>query len=216
MINRLKLKYSFELKLEWLRAMAKFASRDEARYILNGVLVEVGPARQIVLVATNGRTLAAFSDSGTLNFVPEWQFVFPNELIEAIPVNLRTLRMPLLIDCYHHEEKEGEVIKVSFGDVTASMRPVEGNYPRWRCVLPDPIPTTFDATFLAANMKMLGEYFSAASELIGHDTLTITGDEAIYVLGQANSPRSGEFIGTMIPTRTPDVLKELPLWAQEK
>jgi len=210
------MKYSFELKLDWLRTMARFASREEARYILNGVLVEVGPARQIVLAVTNGRTLAAFSDQGNLHFVPEWQFVFPNELIGAIPVNLRTLRMTLMIDCCDHEEKGGEMIKVAFGDVTASMRPIEGSYPRWRCVLPDPIPTTFNAAFLSANMKMLGEYFSAAAELIGHDTLTITGDEAIYVRGQANSPRSGEFIGTMLPTRTPGALKKLPLWAQEK
>lgn len=213
------MKLSFELKLEWLRAMSKFSSREEDRYILNGVLVEAGPARQIILAATNRRTLAVFSDRGTLSFDPEWQFTFPNQLIDAIPVNLRTLRMPLIIDYHDHEEKGGELIKVSFGDVTASMRPVEGNYPRWRCLLPDPIPTAFNSGFLSANMKMLADYFSAAAELIGHDILTISGgapsNGAIYVRGEANSPRSGQFIGTMLLTRTGD-LKELPIWAQNK
>jgi hypothetical protein len=210
------MKITFELKLEKLRAMRRFASSEELKYALHGVHVEVGPARQIVMAATDGVRLGSFATPGTISFVPEAAFTIPSELIDAIPVNMRTLRLPLQID--YTDTSLGGVIRVLAGDVELRMPPIAIPYPKWRCVVPDPWPQTFKPEFLSLNMKFFNDFFEAARDLIQHDQLQIAGGgnnhEPIAIRG-ASPNGEGEFFGVLMPVIMAGgskTLPELPLW----
>lgn len=210
------MKITFDLKLEKLRAMRRFASTDGERLTLNGVHIEVGPARQVVMAATDGRRLGSYAYNGTIAFTPEAQFTIPNELIDAIPINMKTLRLPMQFD-YDDQGGGNITVRPSRADITISCAPVAGSYPKWRVVVPDPWPESFDAGFLSANMKYLADFFDAASELIGHDQLAMAGGmqhQAIGVRG-AGKNGEGEFFGLLMPVLQADggkALGELPLW----
>lgn len=214
------MKIAFELKLSKLRAMRRFASSDELKYALHGVHVEVGPTRQIVIVATDGKRLASFATAGTISFNPEAAFTIPSELIDAIPVNVRTLRMPLRID--YDGNGVGGMISVFTGDVELRMQPINISYPKWRCVVPDPWPQSFEATFLSANMKFFNDFFEAARELIYHDQLQIAGgghNHEPFAIRGASPNGEGEFFGILMPVVMSDGGKrlcELPPWIKAK
>lgn len=208
---------TFDLKLATLRAMRRFASTDGERLTLNGVLIEVGPAGNIVMTATDGRRLGSYATHGTQSFTPEAWFTIPNELIDAIPINMKTLRLPMQVD---YNEQVGIIrIHPSCDDLEIRMRAIAEVFPRWRSVVPDPWPETFEARFLSANMKYLSDFFEAASELIGHDQLVMSGGgifhQPIAVRGCGKNGE-GEFFGLLMPVHQPDGegLGELPLWVK--
>lgn len=114
--------------LKHMLNMTSFAiSHDETRYILNGVLLEIG-LQKISLIATDGRRLA-----------------FIQKKHETKPQKERKVIVPLkTINELNKALKDGE-LKICFGenqitfdltDTTIISRLIEGEYPRYEQVIP--------------------------------------------------------------------------------
>lgn len=123
-----------ELIIEWkeIRAVERVSSKDETRYILNGVYLEITKAARAILVATDGRRLIALLSDGTIND-PSWTaeggVVIPSKFIHSLPQD--TGRVLLTID--------GNRIRVDVMDtgIQYSCDGQEGNFPNWRQVIPE-------------------------------------------------------------------------------
>lgn len=116
----------FSAVLPVLSAALPFASKDETRYVLNGVFVDTQ-----AVVATDGRRLFRATVQGTP--IP---VILPTQSVRALialfksgPVSARFL-------------PEGDAVSFTDGTTTLYTRTIHGNYPNYRQVIPDRAETT--------------------------------------------------------------------------
>ena len=137
-----------KIKLIEIRAVAIFASRDESRYVLNGVQVQTG--KQTTLTATDGRCLGSLQiESSTESDKSE--FIIPSAAVaEIVSVckqkkadgfEIQNRGNRLLVRIGGHEVFAEKI----HGKIQKTMRPnntravlifkaISGNYPNWRQV----------------------------------------------------------------------------------
>lgn len=164
---------TFPFKRELLKQCLVFASQDETRLALNGVCLEIAIGAPILLVASDGRRLVAHQT--------DWQHTYEGgrTLSCIVPTRLITLLpeegyFPSQI-CVIHESMQ---VEFDFPDFKISGRLIEAQYPSWRTVLPNPMPTTFpakrfvgSALFLQDVLTFIGdvERRAQAAEVLGTD-----------------------------------------------
>lgn len=106
------------------------SSTDATRYILNGVQLDVSDPASHYMVGTDGRHL--FSANS---------FALPLSDSVTIP-NHKLLMWRGLADLpwalASHKKKDTALVRIVAGDWTLTMRTIEGNYPNWRQVVPNP------------------------------------------------------------------------------
>jgi len=106
------------------------SSTDATRYILNGVQLDVSDPASHYMVGTDGRHL--FSANS---------FTLPLSDSITIP-NHKLLMWRGLADLpwalASHKKKDTALVRIVAGDWTLTMRIIEGNYPNWRQVVPNP------------------------------------------------------------------------------
>lgn len=116
--------YTVDVKV--LRALTRFASKEETRFYLNGVFVEI-KGGNLVYVATDGHRIGAYR-----SVAPEG-----DELAIIIPTNI----------CRHFypgKDKSTDAIltvdgsdaTLKYGNVAVSFKPIDGVYPDWRRCVP--------------------------------------------------------------------------------
>lgn len=165
-----------------LQAMRLFASEDEARFVLNGVLVEIWQDKTL-LVATNGRTIAIHKTEcfQPHDHVSATRFIVPSERIERlkpIPRYKRDDEKNHVTIAFDDREKDTNL----WIDHAGAMMQLRGQaipseYPAWRRTLPTgkpkPCPVTaFNAAFFADLAKaaaLLGASDSAFIAQAYHD-----------------------------------------------
>lgn len=114
-----------------LKALLLVAPKQDIRYYLNGVLVDVR-AQDVTLVSTNGYVLLAvphLDDVEGDRLIGQW--IIPREALEAVkPCKAGRSSLPIAI-----EIKAPDTIIVT-GATTASTKPIDGVYPDWRRAVP--------------------------------------------------------------------------------
>lgn len=155
------------VNLRVLGACAAFASKDETRYYLNGVCIEIEP-RRTTYVATDGHRAIAYRD----DLMPDdanndlvGRFIIPSahckpfKLAKDDPATAKIAG------------DEGTRLTIAHGFVDVTFNPIDGTFPDWRAATPLGTPSgeiaQFNMEYLAAFRKFakalgLGEYPSIA------------------------------------------------------
>lgn len=137
-----------------------FMADRDVRYYLNGIYVEPDPAGGVVIVATDGHTLAAmYSPDGTASqpFILNWSKAMTAHAKSAsrksslVHAELETLESRIVI------AKGKEEVYIEPGKAW-----IDGKYPDWRRVTPkevvEGIPGTYQARYLMKAIRA-GEAF---------------------------------------------------------
>jgi hypothetical protein len=145
-----------------LQAAALAAGKDETRWWLRGVRLEIGP-RRVVYVATDGHILLACCESLGGDF-PDNTLVgsgtVPLEVIKKLP---RKPIAPLILESVARGSAAMTIH--ADGDDAISFNTVGGTYPAWRKIVPraigpaGPEPVAFDSELISRLLKagkMLG------------------------------------------------------------
>jgi len=117
--------------IEMMAEVSSCASHDETRHILNGVLFT--PDDGGMVVALDGRRLAAAPAT-----VPGEEFVVPTPAVHVlghpefggIPCRVT------VADVAVAEDDEQRFVRFESGDHLLITRAIEGNYPKWRHIVP--------------------------------------------------------------------------------
>lgn len=187
------------INLRILAAAVAFASKDETRYYLNGVCLEIEP-RAVNYVATDGHRLIAYrekiEDADTPDNLLTGTFIIPTPHCKP-----------------HKLGKEDDprakifgsgrlTIAINFCDVT--FLPIDGVFPNWRGVIPR---TPVSGKLAQYNLDYLATFkkFAAAVGLpmpfVAHNG---EGPAAVWFAGR------GEALGMVMPNRTSDEIGRSP------
>ena len=182
--------------------VARFVSKEETRYYLNGVYIEPHPKKGVLIVATDGRRLGVgYDEDGACKESGIWPVTTP--LLSAC-----TRKRPLQVGQVT-VEFDGRFAVVSEGanpDFAALSVCIDAKYPDWRRVVPKSLecgdhPLVYNAKYLAgfkppAPNTAIQLYSSGPKE-----------PATVLVSGMP------EFIGVLMPMRAEDGLA-LPDWLQ--
>lgn len=189
-----------------LAALSAFISSDETRYVLNGVSILARKGRAIELAATDGRRLAVLKLKDQLS-ERDFQVIMPSSAIEAAKACFSDFNaLPITIT---YDPATG-IVSLSQDDsaggvrITITQRRIEGTYPTYEMVIPNPLPTewapneqvAYNGQFWADCMK-IADQVSPRSQAckIGRRA-----DDGVLVLTCDNSPDLG-LTCVMMPMR---------------
>ncbi len=150
---------TFTLKIKELKAVRLFASDDESRYILCGVRCEVRKDGVLIL-ATDGRTLAVMDAITEFTFGGEYSFVIPNDAVDSM-IKCCTKDSTISVRL----EPELVILTLGTKEDAAEIRckPIVGNYPEWRQIIP---PKSEDSITEIGLASIFAERFAKASKLL--------------------------------------------------
>ncbi len=131
-----------------LKALLLVAPKNDIRYYLKGVLVDVR-AQDVALVATNGHVLLSvpYVDDNIEGDRAVGQWIIPREALEAVkPGKVGRTTLPITVEIIPgaqtpDPDRPGVTIKAPdaitiTGTTTTTTKPVDGRYPDWRRVMP--------------------------------------------------------------------------------
>jgi DNA polymerase III subunit beta len=192
-----------KINLRILGAAVAFASKDEAKYFLNGVCLEID-ARGMTYIATDSRRLIAYRDEND----------------DEAPDNLLLGKFIIpTAHCKPHKleaEDTGEArifgngrltIAHAFCDVT--FLPIDSSYPDWRKIVPlqkvSGAMGQFDLELLNG-FKKFGSLVDLPPPFVAHN------GEGPALIWYPNRP---EVLGVIMPVRMTDELgNDVPEWAR--
>ena len=130
-----------------LKALLIVAPKQDIRYYLKGVLVDVR-AQDVTLVATNGHVLLSVPYLDNIEgdrLIGQW--IIPREALEAVkPCKAGRSSLPIAVEILPgaqtpDPERPGVTIKapdtITITGATATItKPIDGRYPDWRRVMP--------------------------------------------------------------------------------
>ncbi len=198
-------------KLKSMLKLTGFAiSRDESRYVLNGVLFVIKPA-YIRLVATDGRRLAMVEEKAQLPKTMERKFIVPTKAVAELD---KALGEEGDVKIYLNNNQ----IFFDMGRTRIVSRLIEGEFPNYEQVIPkeakDKLLTPKN-TFLAAVKRaalFTNQDSSAIKIDLGKDKLVIS--KSTPYLGEARIEVDAEYKGKDIsvgfnPEYLVDLLKNI-------
>jgi len=204
-----------------LTAALLFASTDENRYVLNGLLIETNGRTNPTIVSTDGRRLAVIQtkadqpedgrDEHTLLLRAD--FVKPlAALSKAIGGKLfpwiefnnnagsKRVHVTFVGSHFHAEIEEGVLI--------------EGQYPNWRAILPAKKAQRMPINDLGLNAEMIGD-FAKAAKIMESETpivqMNLIGKEQAI---EVRLPSLPEFYGIIMPCKVDESVDYQPEFLQ--
>ena len=156
-----------------LLASLLFASRDGARLVLNGVLIETFKSRPPILVSTDGRRLTVIESTTREPAQGKSHIVLGVLFIQRIcSISAQLTRKPERQLIALEFEPDKQAVKVDFLGCGCRMEfdsaTVFGIYPNWRGVRPDKKQPREQMNEVAFNAAYFRDYVKAAS-LLGSD-----------------------------------------------
>lgn len=175
-----------------IKALIKIAPKQDVRYYLVGMLIDVRAA-DVTLVATNGHALLAVplpADALEGDQVPG-QYIIGRDALEAVkPVKVGRTTLPISIGI----GADGAITIT--GATTATAKLIDGRYPDWRRVMPTSA-TLEVAQFDPAYVSLFGD----VRELLGGSS---KGKPVIHHNGDRGALVSGlgrDALGVLMPMR---------------
>lgn len=189
-----------------LRAVALMAPKDEIRYYLNGVLLEITPDG-VIYVATNGHALIAFRDERPENDEPyaPAQIIVPRDVARSVkPLNRHVERVTL----QHDGLAMATLSNLKGADL--SFKPIDGKYPDWRRV----VPKECDGTKGCYNPELLATFSAIARELANNrdaiPVVTVAQNGTGCALVKWSD--ADNYIGAVMPWRITSDEHKAPAW----
>jgi DNA polymerase-3 subunit beta len=156
-----------------IKSLLLIAAKQDIRYYLNGICVDVTD-KHAVLVACDGHRLLAYPLAPDAIEAPTpGQYTIPRDLLDTVkPAKAGRITMPIIITVDKapdtpDPERVGVTIKgrtsiAVTGAVTVTGAPVDGTYPDWRRV----IPRSTSGEIAQYQMDYLAD-FGAVCKLLG-------------------------------------------------
>lgn len=124
------------IRVECLKAVAPFVSKEETRYYLRGVFFD----KESILVATDGQRMVAICPIEYIGEIPE-TIIDIESIKKILQVKPSLKKMPLYV-CFDDETK---IATVQHGTEATGVIPlaafpykaIEGTFPEWRRVISD-------------------------------------------------------------------------------
>lgn len=154
---------------ETYRRLTPFSSTDETRHVLNSVFVEVGKGENpVTMVSTDGRRLAAWNS-----------MALPIQKSIVVPTTkfLNWTRLPPDVEIGVREDNGLNWLGVKAGAFTYTVKCIEGTYPNYRQVIPQPGPNVM--TFTDSDVDLLKQVLPTFP---GDDGVTIVGGDGKVTL----------------------------------
>lgn len=205
-----------EIQQRYLQAINLFTSRDETRFIIQSIFIEVEPTEGLVnLVATNGRCLAVLRLDGCVRQLAE--NFDAHFIVNVAPVVKVDCTGPVRINI-----KETNTVfefNRSIGEYpdTITTHIPEGTYPNYRQVIPaTPFTPSKMYSFAGEYLKLFADAFKKASQglctgivIKSHEGSSGPELEAHSVfpdIGFASCP----MYGVLMPVRNDEALFQVP------
>ncbi len=192
------------INLRVLAALAPFTGKDDDRYYLQGVCIEID-ARSVTYIGTDGVRLMAYRE----DLEPDDEdhelvgtFIIPAVHCKAIKLGKDDEGRATLA----RSGKDRLTIAKGFVDVT--FLPIDGVYPHWRRVLPrgaSGVPAQFDLKRLA-DVDKFAKSLSLSAPFIAHNG---SGPAFVWFSGHPN------VFGMVMPVKHVDEMaRDAPQWAR--
>lgn len=159
-------KFTITITRAQLRAALIFAADKDIRYYLNAVLLEVGECGDCRLVATDGHRLAVLA-VGDQPGALAGEYLIPREVIK--PIKRAGRLTPATVDIEIEPARSadgntgGRVLVRCGDDIIAGGALVDGKFPDWQRVIPE--PSRMSGEPAAYNAFYLGDIGAALVEL---------------------------------------------------
>ena len=189
-----------------LKAALLFASEDESRYVLNGLLIECRGLGRPTIIATDGKRLAVIEtlaeQSGEAG--EDRSLLLRAEFITALVALSKALGGKLFPWIEFTNRKGSKQVQVAFVgskcviDVEDGAL-IEGEYPNWRGILPAKKAERKPLNDLGLNAEYIGD-FAKAAKIMEADTpivqMNLIGKESAIEVRLYSLP---QFYGLIMP-----------------
>lgn len=199
---------SIQIPARNLLAVFPHAAKEDVRYYLNGVCVEVKGGK-VIAVATQGHTLAACIGGEALGEDgkpgDDCNVIIPRATIEQIKLRKGDSFDIAIV------RGEGQNWRMITPGIEVHFTAIDGRFPDWRAVTPtqfDDVAGTFDIALL--NLFDKSDKILNSSRRFCRVKLRQNGAQRSALVGISSSP---EFIGVIMPLRNDDVVVT-PDWAK--
>jgi len=188
-----------------LKALTLIAAKDDRRYYLNGVCIDVAVtgATEAVAVATDGHMLIAVPlllDADVT--AAAGQYIIPRELIDGLKARKGAFATVKL-------DARSVTINVGGANITAPL--IDGQFPEWRRVVPltvTGLASQIDADYLHAMKKAHKLLGGSYSPTVAHNGAETGDGGAARVLLAAGA------IGVIMPLRADKPVLDTPAWLE--
>ena len=177
-----------------LELTAHAMSTEEARFILNGILLSVGPER-LTVVATDGRRLAVSTAALETRIERAAQFVIPAKTVRELTRLLQTEEGNRVLIAPLKDQQ----LAFQFDGVTILSRLLEGQFPSYEKVIPAESTQKFtcDREALGSALRRVNLMTTATSQAVtfelGSGRLAISKESA--ELGSAHEELAASYAG---------------------
>lgn len=153
--------FSITIEPHALKALQRFVSTDETRFVLCGISVE-WDRKTLTLIATDGRKMAIYTPDWSVYGIEgqDTKFIIPSTFIDRLLESDHQYTGATLE--YNPADKE---IELKFPDFAVKTTAVDGHYPHWRPIVPDPMPETFVPIYALLNVDFLHATAALIEEL---------------------------------------------------
>ena len=205
---------AIDLKVSYLKAAAVVMAKQDIRYYLNGVMIDVLP-RAVRIVSTDGHRLVCFHselaiEEGAADMVPA-QIIIPGEVLKGLKARHRNLQF---LSLQFNEAAPLEPCTLSGCDGADKIfKPVDAKYPDYMRVLPNSRPTGEKAHFNPHYVADMAEVVRIAMDRKSGDAKCFP---SVYHNGNGCAPVMydglPEFYGALMSMRWVDTEWECPKW----
>ena len=194
-----------QLTIEQIKALLVIAPKNDARYYLNGALLEVRDDRAW-LVATDGHRMLAIRPTARIegNDVRDGHYIIPRDLLAGAKAK-KSGTLFLCVDQYQGENSARARIITGTGEMAAPT--VDAKFPDWRRV----VPRTASGAWAHYDPAYVGD-FGAIAELLTGARI----DARIHHNGTGAAPvdlGTDDAMGVIMPIRRDNVAYTRPDWA---
>ena len=201
----MKYDITFSIYARELKAAALFASSDPARYVMNGVLVEIWSKDRILLIGTDGKTLAFVKScfGGDVDGLPELatgeciRVIIPLKMVSEVR-STGTRRLLIELSCDGISVPQIS-IKEEISDVTKIAKAVDGTFPNVRTVVPTPREP--EGALMFFDPRLMDKFTKAVEMLAAkRDGMIVSKNgpgEGYSII--VSIPSSGQFYGILMP-----------------
>ena len=175
----------FEIPHNTLKALLLIAAKNDRRWYLNGILLDVR-ANDITAVATDGHRLIAVPVTLAEGARIVGQYIIPRELLDGVKPSHKALPIGVIIN-------DAINVTIDTGGAQLAGKLIDGTYPNWRTVVPHTVSGAagqFNHEYVAS--------FGKAHQLLGgkySPTMFHNGD------GAARIGLAADAVGVLMPLR---------------
>lgn len=197
------------IEVKKLKAALVTAAKEDTRFYLNGVFVEVH-AQHILLVSADGYRMSVIRDAAN---VPDEayvgkSFIIPRKLVEDAVKNIKFDRC--VVSFTPAETMDSDVteqIKIESPGVKLSGAAVDAKFPEWRRVLPN--GPTKNITDFQVNAAYVGD-FAKISTILGDKSAAITVRQGVGNGAYLVTLGCEDYVGVLMGARNSET--PVPTW----